>query len=192
MCFIVGVTYIFTLGNLEDVVFSPYGQPVISVFYNATGSKVGASLMTGIIIVMLSGSCVSENATASRQLWSFARDRGLPFSTWLSYVSPRWNIPLRAVIVSMVISALISLVNIGSSAALNAIDSLGANSIAFSYTITIGCLIWQRVTGKTLPPRRWSLGRWGLTVNIIGVLFIMPIWFFNFWPLTMPVTAENM
>jgi amino acid transporter len=92
----------------------------------------------------------------------------------------------------MIVSALLSLVNIGSSAALNAIDSLGANSILFSYTITIGCLVWRRLRGAPLPPRRWSLGKYGLTVNIVSILFVAPIWFFNFWPLTVPVTPESM
>lgn len=49
---------------------------MIQVFYNATHSKVGTSFMVGIIIVVLLSACVGQVATASRQLWSFARDRG--------------------------------------------------------------------------------------------------------------------
>jgi hypothetical protein len=50
--------------------------------------------------------------------------------------------------------------------AFNAFNSLGTVSILFSYTITGSCLIWRRLNGAPLPPRRWSLGRLGLPVNI--------------------------
>lgn len=187
-----GVTFIFCLGDLNEVLSSPYGEPCIAVFFNATQSYAGTTVMTVILVIMLTSACISEVATASRQLWSFARDRGLPGSDWLSRVSPGWNIPLRAVCVSLVISSLLSLINIGSAAALNAINSLGGVSILFSYFITISCLVWRRLYGAPLPPRRWSLGKAGLAINIVALLFVTPILFFYVWPLTNPVTAENM
>ncbi|KAK5130535.1 hypothetical protein LTR08_001965 [Meristemomyces frigidus] len=192
MAFTMGITFIFCLGDLNSVLESPTGQPFIQVFYNATGRYAGTTVMTIIFIIMLTSSCISEVATSSRQIWSFARDRGLPFSDWLARVSPGWNIPLRAVCVSLVVSSLLSLINIGSSTALNAINSLGGTSLLFSYFIAIGCLVWRRLYGAPLPPRRWSLGRYGLAINIVALLFVTPILFFYVWPLTHPVTAANM
>jgi choline transport protein len=138
MTLIMGVTFIFCIGDIDSVLASPTNEPFIQVFYNATQSYAGTTIMTSIIAIMLTSACISEVATASRQLWSFARDRGLPFSHWLSDVPPGWNIPLRAVFVSVVISSLLSLVGIGSTVALNAINSLGVVSLLFSYTVTIG------------------------------------------------------
>ena len=80
------VTLIFTLGDIDSVLNTDTRQPFIQLFYNATRSQAGTSVMTAIIVVILSACCVSEVATASRQLWSFARDRGLPGSSWLSVV----------------------------------------------------------------------------------------------------------
>lgn len=105
---------------------------------------------------------------------------------------PGWDIPLRAVVVSLVVSSLLACVNLGSSTALNAINSLGGVSILSSYIITISCLIWRRLAGAPLPPRRWSLGRFGLTINIAALMFLLPVWFFAFWPLASPVTASSM
>jgi choline transport protein len=31
-------------------------------------------------------SAINQVTASSRQLWSFARDQGLPFSAWLGYV----------------------------------------------------------------------------------------------------------
>ena len=109
-----------------------------------------------------------------------------------SQVSPGWNIPLQAVCVSLLVSSLLACINLGSYVALNAINSLGGVSILTSYYITIGCLIYRRVRGPPLPPRRWSLGKYGLAINIAALMFLTPLWFFAFWPLATPVTAESM
>jgi choline transport protein len=137
MAIVMGVTFIFCIGDIDSVLASPTNEPFIQVFYNATQSYAGATIMTIIIVVMLTSACISEVATASRQLWSFARDNGLPCSKWLSHVPDNWNIPLNAVLVSVVISTLLSMINIGSYVALNAINSLGVVSLLFSYTVTI-------------------------------------------------------
>lgn len=192
MAIVMGATFVFCIGDIDKVLASPTYEPFIQVFYNATQSYAGATVMTFIIMLMLTSACISEVATASRQLWSFARDKGVPFSGFLSHVTPGWNIPLRAVFVSVVISSLLSLINIGSYVALNAINSLGVVSLLFSYTVTISCLVWRRLYGAPLPSRRWSLGKYGLAVNIISLCFVTPLLFFAFWPVATPVTAYVM
>ncbi|KAF2107377.1 amino acid/polyamine transporter I [Lophiotrema nucula] len=192
LVFTVIVTICFTLGDANEILESPTGYAFIQMFYNATQSYAGASVMVAIVIVMLAICAVSEAAASSRQIWSFARDAGLPGSKWLSRVSPRWNIPLPAIALSLVISALLSLINIGSSVALNAITSLGAVATLLSYYLTIGCLVHRRVKGPALPMRRWSLGRFGLAVNVGALVLLTPLIFFLTWPLTTPVTAEGM
>jgi len=192
LVFIVVVTLCFTLGDATSVLESPTGYPFIQVFYNATQSYAGTNVMTAIIIVMLSACAVSEVAAASRQIWSFARDAGLPGHSWLSKVSPGWNIPLPAVTVSLTVSALLSLINIGSTVALNAITSLGAIAVLISYYLTIGCVVHRRLRGPALPVRRWSLGNWGLVINVAALVFLTPLIFFLTWPLVTPVTATTM
>ncbi|GAB7351785.1 hypothetical protein MBLNU459_g2359t1 [Dothideomycetes sp. NU459] len=192
LAFLMAVTLIFTLGDIDNILASPTRQPFIQVFYNATGSYGGTNTMCAIIVIMLWSCCISEVATASRQVWAFARDEGLPYSTWLAVVDPGFNIPIRAVSVCMVITALLACINLGSSVALNAINSLGSVGILTSYFIVISCLVWRRLYGAPLPQKRWSLGKWGLCINIVALIFLLPMWFFAFWPLATPVTAATM
>lgn len=208
LAFLMGVTLAFTLGDATSVAATVTGYPFIQVIYNATQSYAGTNVMVAIVIIMLTACAISEVAASSRQIWSFARDRGLPFSTWLSEViptrnpfqltantikvSPGWNIPLPAVCVSLTISALLSLINIGSSVALNAITSLGAIAVLTSYFLTISCVVYRRVYGPALPLRRWSLGKVGLYINVAALLFLIPLIFFLTWPLVTPVTASSM
>lgn len=41
---------------------------------------------------------VGNNNACSRLAWSMARDNGLPYSKYFAVVSPRFNIPLRALV----------------------------------------------------------------------------------------------
>ena len=102
------------------------------------------------------------------------------------------HIPLRAIFVSMTITFTVSLINIGSATALNAIISLVVVSLLGSYFITISCLIWRRLRGEPLPDRRWSLGKYGLPINIASLVFLTVIWFFAFWPAATPATPATM
>jgi choline transport protein len=78
MLLVVGITFIFCLGDLDSVLNTPTGQPMIQVFYNATQSVAGTSIMVivVVIIIILLSACVGQVATSSRQIWSFARDKG--------------------------------------------------------------------------------------------------------------------
>ncbi|KAF2731622.1 amino acid transporter [Polyplosphaeria fusca] len=194
LAFLMAVTLIFTLGEVDSLFGTTAGQlaPFIQLFYNGTQSYGGTNTMVAIVIIMLTACCISEVATASRQLWSFARDEGLPFSGWLAKVNPRLNIPLQSIAVSVVVTALLSCINLGSYTALNAINSLGGVSILSSYWVTIACLIYRRTRGPPLPPRRWSLGKAGLFVNVAAILYLTPMWFFAFWPLENHTTPKGM
>jgi choline transport protein len=85
--FVMVITFCFTLGSIFDIIDTPTRYPFIQVFYNVTKSHVGTSVMTAILIVNITSACISTVATVSRQTWSFARDKGLPFSSFISYVS---------------------------------------------------------------------------------------------------------
>lgn len=84
--YIMLISYLICMGNVEEVMESPTGFAFIQVFYNSTQSRVGASVMTTILIILTMCGTISNVATASRQMFAFARDNGMPFSSFLAYV----------------------------------------------------------------------------------------------------------
>ena len=53
-----------------------------------------------------------------------------------------------------------------------------------TYAISISCVLWRRTTlPGTLPPTKWSLGRWGVSVNGIGLAYAIYSFFWAFWPI---------
>lgn len=173
--------YVTSITDLDRVVNTPIGAPFIQVLYDATGSKAGTSVMAAIVTIEMISAAISEGACASRQMWSFARDNGLPGSSWLAQVSSGFNIPVHAVLTTVCVVALISLINIGSNAALNAINSLGGISILSTYLIVVGCYIWNR--SRHAKPLRGEWARFGMFFAIVGWCTVAPVFFFLLWPL---------
>ena len=71
MGFVMIVTFCMMIGDVETALDSPTGYAFIDVFYNATHSKAGTSVMVALFIIMLLFGCVTNFATSSRQLWAF-------------------------------------------------------------------------------------------------------------------------
>ncbi|PWY88030.1 amino acid transporter [Aspergillus sclerotioniger CBS 115572] len=192
LAFVVMVTLCFTLGNVDTVLNSKTGYPFIQVFFDATKSYAATNAMTAIVTMSLIASVITEVATASRQLWSFARDGGVPLASFFGQVNPNWNIPLNAVIVSLVLTILLSLINIGSTVALDALITLTVGALLNSYIVTVSCVALKRIRGEPLPPHRWSLGRWGLWVNLGALAFLIPEFIFVMFPLYSTVDPTTM
>jgi len=94
--------------------------------------------------------------------------------------------------VSFVITVLLSLINIGSTVAFNAIASLGSAALISSYIVSITCVRIKRWRGQKLPPARWSLGRFGGPINDFSILYLIVVFVFTFFPETAIVDAETM
>ncbi|KAF5716472.1 choline permease [Fusarium globosum] len=176
------ITYCFCIGNLEEVIASPTGYPFMQVFLNSTQSTSSATAMASFLVIMTGFSNLTMVATSSRQLFAFARDHAVPFSPWFSKVPTGWDVPINAILTTFLISSLLSLINIGSAVALNSITSLATTSLLSSYIVSIGCMIWRRSTNSPLLKSKFSLGRWGLAVNIVSEAFLIIIFVLAFMP----------
>ena len=196
---------------------TPTGYPFIQVFYNATGSKGAATAMSMILVLSSTASAVSltyqyqpmslptatqppkltfkqmtNMATASRQLFAFARDKGVPFYTWFATVPSGWDIPLNAIFFTIIFACLFALINIGSTVALNQALSLGLSALLSSYLLSISCVLLRRLRKQPLLNAEWSLGRWGIPVNAAAVCFLILTFVLSFFPPVVNPTPQTM
>ena len=186
------VAFSFTLGDLEIDLTSPTEFDFIQVFFGATGSHAGSSVMTAIPIALVVCASFGFLASASRQTWAFARDKGLPFSGFLSHVDQSTALPLRSIGFCAIISAIIGLINIGSTVAFNAIVSLTIAGLFGSYLVVVLLITLKRVKGETIEFGRWSLGWAGLPINVFSACFLIVSVFFSFFPPATPVSLVTM
>lgn len=131
-------------------------------------------------------------AAVARDMWAFARDRGMPYSNWLGAVHPKRHIPVNASILTSFLSGALALIYIGSPLAFYAITSLYTVALLQCYCFSIGCLLWRRIyKPETLPPAAFSLGKWGIPINAFAVVFSIWCFFWSFWPQEYPVMAAS-
>ncbi|KAL8787759.1 MAG: hypothetical protein Q9195_007628 [Heterodermia aff. obscurata] len=208
--FVMLITICFCLGNLEDVLSTPTGYPFIQVgnhieptvlttllnntqvFYNATRSNGGATTMTCILVIMSFFGAVTNMATASRQLWSFARDQGVPFNNLLAKIHPGRNVPLNAVFATTVFSILLICISFGSTIAFNQLTALGTVALLSSYILSISSMAWLRICQKPIRRAYFSLGKWGLLVNVLALMFLVLAFVMILFPPTRNPDSQSM
>ena len=167
---------------MDQLLATHYVQPYVQILYNVTQSTAGATVLTLLLFILLVFGTINQVTTASRQLYAFARDEGLPFSAFLGRVRPGWDIPLNAVTVTLVFSILTSLIILGSPVAFFTLGSLCNAALYASYVIVIGCVAWRRTFGDPLPPSRFDLGKAGIYINMTAIAFLSTQFIFIFFP----------
>jgi amino acid transporter len=77
---------IYAIGPLDTALDSASGYPVLDIFYNTTQNLTASAIMTTVLIVceMIGG--IASLTAASRQLWAFSRNGGVPFSKFFAPV----------------------------------------------------------------------------------------------------------
>ncbi|KAK2598596.1 hypothetical protein N8I77_011994 [Diaporthe amygdali] len=196
------IAILYCMGDIDEALAANPSYPFMAIFQSATGSTAGATVMAAIVIVMSVSATTGILASTSRLYWSFARDRGLPLSTFLSKTSPRTSIPIYAVIMTTIIAIILSLVNIGNATAFNGVISISIAGLFGSYLIVTSLLLYRRVTGAIRLPTPeddhldlanaldspliwgpWRLpGIFGIVNNAFCCTYLIFIFFFAFWP----------
>ena len=185
------ITICYHMPDVQTALNDTTTYPGIWVMRQAM-SDTWIAVILAIITIIVIASNITYLAAVSRDLFAFSRDKGLPFSNFLSKVDPKRSIPHNASIFSCLLSGVLALIYIGSPVAFYAITSLNTVSLLQCYVFAIGCVLWRRLARpETLPPARFSLGRWGVFVNASAVLYSLWSFFWCFWPQAQPVTASG-
>lgn len=118
---------------------------------------------------------------------------GLPFSSFLAHINPHYKAPFRAVFLNFIVSVLLSLINIGSTTAFNALLSLATLALYCSYLLPIAVFVSRRFSkSNPIVFGPWSMGKFGLAVNLVASAFCIFLIIFLPFPPVLPVTAVNM
>lgn len=203
---IVLVTYCFCIGDIAATLSGPTTLPIVNLFSMITPSPAGATGLTFVLFILIVFVTISCQASTSRQTFAFARDNGLPLKRYLGAVHPRHQAPVNAIVLSIFYTLILSLINIGSTTAFNAFLSVGTVALMATYGISIFCVLLKRLRGEPLVHARWSLfrpsvgeearggglGRYGVLVNGVALLYALWAFFWGFWPPVRDVTTDTM
>ena len=139
---------------------------VIAILQQALGAKAGNAVaaLASMAMWFCGVACITS---ASRALYSLARDHGTPFAEQIRWVSPRHGTPGPAI-------WLIAAASMGAmiwTKALPVVASLSVVALYLAYTIPVA-LGWRaRRKGSDWPRQAvWSLGRYGSAMNVAAVV----------------------
>jgi amino acid transporter len=136
---------------------------------------------------------VNQVTTSSRQVYAFARDKGLPCHAFLSRVQPGTGVPANSVYVTLIFTCLIALIIIGSPPAFNIILSVSATGLFTSYIVVISAVLAKKLRGETFPPSRFNVGRkFGIFANVAALCFLSVAFVFLFFPAVPAPDAVSM
>lgn len=144
---------------------------------------MGRSLLAIVAIAIFSATLAIQ-ASASRVMFSMARDGRLPFSEFLARVNPRTGTPINTGVVVSVLAIVVLLVNLGQAGVFAAITSVSVVIVYIAYLmVTVPALV-HRIRGRRLDfgPGVFSLGRWGILVNAIAVVMGAALMVNIAWP----------
>jgi len=128
------------------------------------------------IVVAVTVCSLAVHTAAIRMTFAMARDNALPFGEKLARVNPKTQTPITPAIVIGVIAALILVVNIGQPKIFTVLTSIAVIMIYLAYLMVTGPMLLKRLRGHWPPADLaaggyFTMGRWGLLVNVIAVLW---------------------
>ncbi|MFJ2440336.1 MULTISPECIES: amino acid permease [unclassified Streptomyces] len=159
------------------------------VLTSSLGDGVGRLLLADVALA-IAVATLAIQTSGSRMLFSMARDGVLPASRLLAKVSPRTGMPAGTALVVGAAAAGLCLLNLASPEAFLAIGTTCIALLYLAYAMVTGPMLFRRLrgeypestgtdeTGKPL----FSLGRWGLPVNVVAWLYGVAMTVNLAWP----------
>jgi urea carboxylase system permease len=156
------------------------------VLTSRLGSTVGKLFLCDVTIAI--SVCTLAIQTAStRMMFSMSRDGALPFATTLGKVNQVTGTPIAPALVTGVLSLALLFVNLGKPAVFTDLTSACIVTLYAAYLfVTIPALVKRLRTGslggESGDGKTFSLGRWGVPINVVAVLYGVAMTINMAWP----------
>lgn len=173
---------ILAVPDFGAVISGQDSDPVTNLLTNAFGAT-GLKVVLAVVLLSFLSCTLSLQAAASRLLYSYARDKMIIASSLFRQISPTRHIPHYAISVAALVPGVIVIGSLLSTDALVKIVSFAVLGIYMGFQMVVLAALRARLLGWR-PSGPFTLGRWGLAVNVgalvYGVLAIINM----VWPRT--------
>jgi amino acid transporter len=173
---------ILALPDLGDAVSGTVANPLPALLQAAFG-PIFSKLVIAVVMVSFLSCVLSLQAAVSRLLYAYGRDRMIAGSSALTLLSAGANVPWVALIVAGVIPAAIILMGIFLQDAIQTIVNAAVAGIYLAFQMVVASALYARLRGWR-PGGAYSLGRWGLAVNVTALIYGIGALINFVWPRT--------
>jgi amino acid transporter len=141
----------------------------------------GFRAVIAVVLVSFMSCMISMQAAASRLLFAYARDEMIAGSRTLSRLSPHTHVPVGSLLVAGIVPAAIALCGLWLTNAVATIVSFAAAGIYIAFQMLVLGALMARFNGWK-PAGPFTLGRWGLCINILALLYGISAIIDMVWP----------
>ncbi len=160
------------VGNIRAEELSTGGLQYIVL--DVLGGTIG-DIFLWCVVIAITVCNLAVHTAAIRMMFAMARDNNLPAGEHLAKVDPRTRTPIIPAVLIGFLAILILVVNIRQPQIFVVITSIGIIMIYIAYLLVTGPMLIARLRGKwrsqDTPEGYFSLGRWGLPINVIAVVW---------------------
>ncbi|WP_326724440.1 MULTISPECIES: amino acid permease [unclassified Streptomyces] len=153
------------------------------IVLDVLGEDAGKAMLWCVFIAV-TVCALAVHTAAIRLAFAMARDNNLPAASKLAKVNPRFQTPVLPAVIIGILALAILVVNIRQPQIFTVVTSIGIIMIYLAYLgVTVPMLV-ARLRGQWQPAGdgKFSLGRWGLPVNILAVLWGTAMTINLLWP----------
>jgi urea carboxylase system permease len=167
------LTAMMAVGNIGAKELGTGGLQYIVL--DALGSTIG-KLFLICVVIAITVCNLAVHTAAIRMMFAMARDNNLPAGEHLARVDPVRKTPVIPAVVIGLLAFLILVVNIRQPQIFTVITSIGIIMIYIAYLLVTAPMLLARLRGQwpregAANSRYFSLGRFGLAVNILAVFW---------------------
>jgi urea carboxylase system permease len=169
-----GLLILATLMAAPNIMAPELSSQGIAYVLTAQLGDVVGRIVLAIVAISIFSAALAISASATRVMFSMARDGQLPFTNALGKVSLRTKTPILPGIVVGLLSIGVLLINLGQTSVFATVSSVSVVIVYLAYLFVTVPLLWHRIRcNRAHAPDAayFTLGRWGLPVNIIAVVF---------------------
>ncbi|MCE0763574.1 amino acid permease [Pseudonocardia kujensis] len=161
--------------NLDDPALGTASGGLQLIVLQALGGPLGKVFLV-CIVVAITVCALAVHTAGIRLMFAMARDNALPGGARLARIDPKRKTPVVPAILIGVVAVLILAVNIGTPAIFTAVTSVAVIMIYVAYLLVTVPMLVKRFRGQWPGPEGattgyFSLGRLGLPINVLAVLW---------------------
>ncbi len=169
---------LMAVDDLADPALASSAGGLQYVLLQAAGALLG-KVFLATIVVAITVCCLAVHTATIRMAFAMARDNNLPFAARLARVHPTRRTPVVPAVLIGLLSIGILVLNIRQPQIFTVLTSIAVVMIYLAYLLVTLPMLAARLRGRWPLPaeagadgrRYFSLGRWGMPVNVLAVLW---------------------
>jgi urea carboxylase system permease len=178
-----GFILLFALMAVENLHAKQLAADGLQYVVLSTLGHTMGEIMLWCVVIAITVCALAVHTASIRLMFAMARDNNLPGGSRLAHVHPRFRTPVLPAILIGLVAVAILVININQPQIFSVVTSIAIIMIYLAYLLVTLPMLVRRLKGGWQPATgRFSLGRLGVPVNVLAVLWGMAMSVNLAWP----------